>query len=89
MILVITNSRRFAVDKLMSTYGMKPPFKDVLIVDRVEALADYLITDDRRPIPGLLIWQRGRMSKAAEELRDYADDLFAAEILREATSKEP
>lgn len=101
MIHVITNSRQFAIEKLMSTYGMSPPFANLNFVTCLddfnaiftsEALPEFPGKSLRRPhpsaSPALVIWQRGRMNEDARTLRMRTRDAFALNFLRNPTSKE-
>lgn len=87
MILVITNSRRFATDKLLSAYGLKPPFPGVRFIDRPDDLP-LPFTDPDGPTPALIIWQRGRLSGAAKQLRSLAEEAFKIGSFRDPTPQD-
>lgn len=100
MIHVITNSRQYAIDKLMSAYGMRAPFAGLNFVTTLSSLyaifptplpstaRQFRRSSHPAPQPALVIWQRGRMSDDARALRARTRDAFAFNFLRDPTNQE-
>jgi len=101
MIHVITNSRQYALDKLMSSFGMRPPFAGLNFVMTLSdfdsiftptplptSACDLPRADQVSAQPALVIWQRGRMSEEARLLRSRTRDAFAFSFLRDPTNQE-
>lgn len=89
MILVVTNSRRFAIEKLMARYGLRPPFPFVRFIESTDELLSATRNQQEwDSLPGILIWQRGRMSSDAADLRAVAGTFFNSGSLRAPTQQE-
>lgn len=84
MFAVVTNSRRFAIHKLMTNYGMRPPMNEVQFITTTAELQEWRKekTSNNEPMYGLLIWQRGRSSEDAKKLATITRELIGTDIIK-------
>lgn len=83
MVLVITNSRKHSISKLMSQ-RIDPSSPAIHFVTKT----DELPAPTNSPVPAVIIWQRGRVTPDGRQLRETAEYLFSTGALRPPLDKE-
>jgi len=76
-VIVITNSRKYAIRKLLAM-RLGTPLTDIVFVTTPEALAEA--ASPEAPPLALMLWQRGRLSEAQRALRNLASELDGSSV---------